>query len=80
MTWSDQIAVVIDRRRALEGELQLQRRGEEYEIIYNGATECILCGECADACQNGTLKLSFGRVKQEVTRMKQLRTGRIDYA
>lgn len=36
MTWSDQTAVVIDRRRGLEGELQLQRRGEEYEVIYNG--------------------------------------------
>jgi len=36
LIWSNQTAEVIERCTGLEGELQLQRRGEEYEIIYNG--------------------------------------------
>lgn len=36
MIWLNQIAQVIERCTGLEGEIQLQRRGEEYEIIYNG--------------------------------------------
>ena len=36
MTWAEVKAEVIERCRGLAGELQLQRRGEEFEIIYNG--------------------------------------------
>ncbi len=36
MAWSSETVEVIERCRGLAGELQLQRRGEEFEIIYNG--------------------------------------------
>jgi len=36
MEWKDQEADVIERCRGEAGEIQLQRRGAEYEIIYNG--------------------------------------------
>ncbi|MFO8192143.1 MAG: spermine/spermidine synthase [Bacillota bacterium] len=36
MTIPDEPSTVIERRRGLAGELQLQRRGDNYEIIYNG--------------------------------------------
>ena len=36
MFWPEESVEVIERCRGLAGELQLQRRGEEFEIIYNG--------------------------------------------
>jgi len=36
LTWPGQSAEVIERLRGLEGEIQLQRRGSDFEIIYNG--------------------------------------------
>ncbi len=36
MDWTKQDLEVIERRRGEAGEIQLQRRGAEYEIIYNG--------------------------------------------
>ncbi|MBW6464815.1 MAG: spermine/spermidine synthase [Dethiobacteria bacterium] len=36
MNWSGKTVQVIERTMGLEGEFQLQRRGSEYEIIYNG--------------------------------------------
>lgn len=36
MTWQQDAIEVIERCAGREGELQLQRRGSEYEIIYNG--------------------------------------------
>ncbi len=36
MDWKKQQAEVIERCRGKAGEIQLQRRGAEYEIIYNG--------------------------------------------
>ncbi len=36
MTWLDHTAEVVERTQGLAGEIQLQRRGSEYEIIYNG--------------------------------------------
>ncbi len=36
MDWKAQEAEVIERCRGKAGEIQLQRRGTEYEIIYNG--------------------------------------------
>ncbi|HED23992.1 MAG TPA: spermidine synthase [Firmicutes bacterium] len=36
MTIPDEPFTVIERRRGLAGELQLQQRGDNYEIIYNG--------------------------------------------
>ncbi len=36
MTRSGYAAEVIERLKGVEGEIQLQRRGREYEIIYNG--------------------------------------------
>lgn len=36
VSWREEAAVVIERRRGLAGEIQLQKRGPEYEIIYNG--------------------------------------------
>lgn len=36
MAWNFQERVVIERCRGVKGEIQLQRRGNEYEIIYNG--------------------------------------------
>ncbi len=36
MIWPGQPAEVIERIQGVKGEIQLQRRGSEYEIIYNG--------------------------------------------
>jgi len=36
MTFLDQTAEVVERKQGFAGEIQLQRRGHEYEIIYNG--------------------------------------------
>ena len=36
MPWSEEVAEVIERCQGFAGELQLQRRGKEFEIIYNG--------------------------------------------
>jgi len=36
MDWIDQERVIIERCNGTKGEIQLQRRGHEYEIIYNG--------------------------------------------
>ncbi len=36
MSWSGQSPEVIGRLQGAKGEIQLQRRGKEYEIIYNG--------------------------------------------
>ncbi len=36
MTCFDELPEVVKRCRGLKGELQLQRRGQEYESIYNG--------------------------------------------
>lgn len=36
LSWLEGRPVVIERCRGLGGELQLQKRGPEYEIIYNG--------------------------------------------
>jgi spermidine synthase len=36
MTWLEERPEVIERCHSPRGELQLQRRGQEYEIIYNG--------------------------------------------
>ncbi len=36
MSWLEERPVVIERCRGLGGELQLQKRGLQYEIIYNG--------------------------------------------
>jgi len=36
MNWSGETVQVIERSMGLKGEYQLQRRGSEYEIIYNG--------------------------------------------
>lgn len=34
--WREDTAIVIERCQGLEGEIQLQKRGPDYEIIYNG--------------------------------------------
>lgn len=36
MSWPEDAPQVIERCQGLYGELQLQKKGEEYEIIYNG--------------------------------------------
>ncbi len=36
MDWNFQERIVLERCRGVKGEIQLQRRGNEYEIIYNG--------------------------------------------
>lgn len=36
MAWLEETAQVVERCRGSAGEIQLQRRGREYEIIYNG--------------------------------------------
>jgi len=36
MDWIDHERVIIERCNGIKGEIQLQRRGREYEIIYNG--------------------------------------------
>lgn len=36
MSWREESAVVIERCRGLKGEIQLQKRGSDFEIIYNG--------------------------------------------
>ncbi len=36
MDWIDHERVIIERCNGVNGEVQLQRRGKEYEIIYNG--------------------------------------------
>ncbi len=72
MTWPGEAAVVIERCRGLAGEIQLQRRGEEYEIIYNGvflmatyngASEKAAVKEAlkrVSSCERGPLRLLMG--------------------
>ncbi len=36
VSWDENTVIVIERCQGLEGEIQLQMRGSDYEIIYNG--------------------------------------------
>ncbi len=72
MAWSGETAVVIERCHGLAGEIQIQRRGKEYEIIYNGvflmatyngASEKAVVREAlklVNPCEKGPLRILMG--------------------
>jgi spermidine synthase len=65
----DNYAEIIERCRTPRGEIQLQRRGSDYEIIsngtflmatYNGESERLLVKAAIDACENTNCSVLIG--------------------